>query len=321
MGTSTYWDRKRVLVTGASGFIGRYLVGRLRELSAQVYGSRSPAGRPPTSEVNDLEPDVHRVRPSLVFDIRDAEAVQDAVNEARPDVVFHLAAVGATDPGVEATRALMVNAGGTVNLLQAVRKSDVDRVVLAGTSYEYGARGATGRLDPFNAYSASKVAAWAFGHMYWRAYGLPVVIVRPFQVYGPGQPDKALIPSAIRAALSGEDFPMTGGEQVRDFIFAEDIADGMIAAAEAAGIAGKSLDLGTGIGTSVRSVVDRIWTLADAEGSMRPGALPYRSNAAMDLVADADKTTQLTGWYATTALAEGLQVTMEELEFQMEQRR
>jgi nucleoside-diphosphate-sugar epimerase len=92
----------------------------------------------------------------------------------------------------------------------------------------------------------------------------------------------------------------------------------MIAAAETAGIEGASLDLGTGIGTAVRRVVEQIWELAEAEGNIQPGARPYRTGAAMHLVADADHTAQLTGWRATTPLEEGLRVTLEHLKAQVE---
>lgn len=308
VGRSSRWKHKPVLVTGATGFIGRHLVQRLTRMDAQVY-----AGTSPRETVNMQEIFPQRAPQVLTFDVRHAAAVRDTIEESRPNVVFHLAAVGVTNPSVDPMLALTVNVGGVINLLEALRGSEVERVVLTGTSYEYGACGATKRLDPFNAYSASKVAAWAFGQMYQRAHHVPVVTVRPFQVYGPGQPDHTLISAAMNTALSGEDFPMTLGEQERDFIFVEDVADGMIAAVEADAIEGESLDLGTGTGVAVRKVVEQIWELADAAGSMRPGARPYRTGAAMHLVADADRTARLTGWRATTPLDRGLQATMKHM--------
>jgi nucleoside-diphosphate-sugar epimerase len=309
------WRQKRILVTGATGFIGQHLVTRLEEMDAQVYAGTSPSNEPslPAQE----PPRAERTSRPVPFDIRDPEAVQDVVADVRPDVVFHLAAVGATNPGVDPRLALMVNAGGVINLLEALKGSDVDRVILTGTSYEYGASGTKRRLDPFNAYAASKVAAWAIGHMYWRAHQLPVLTVRPFQVYGPGQPSHTLIPAAIRAAVSGEDFPMTPGEQERDFIFVEDVADGMIATARTVGLDGTSLDLGTGIGTAVRHVVQQIWQLTEAEGRVQPGVRPYRTGAAVHLIADADRTARFTGWRARTSLDEGLRTTMDHLKVQL----
>jgi nucleoside-diphosphate-sugar epimerase len=289
---------------------------------AQVYVGVAPDE--PPERVAALPVQVHR----LTFDMRVAGAVRAAVAEAAPQVIFHLAAVGATDPGVDPDLALAVNAGGALHLLEAVTEcvaqgDTVQRVVLVGTCYEYGAasecraesefgaRQTVEGLDPFNAYAASKVAAWAFGRMYWRAHGLPVVTVRPFQVYGPGQPDHTLIPAAIRAALAGVDFPMTPGGQERDFIYVDDVIDGFLAVAAAPGIDGCSLDLGTGQVHTLRRVVERIWTMTGAQGRVLPGALPYRPGDIMHLAADADRTARLTGWRARVGLDQGLRRTIE----------
>ena len=292
--------KSKILVTGATGFIGQCLVRRLVEAGAQVWTTGLPGEQSPSGVVGHLP-----------LDVRDGDAVRAIVAEAAPQVVFHLAAVGVTDPGVDAALTLEVNVGGTVHLLDALKGRQTERIVLVGTCYEYGAREAVEGLDPFNAYAASKVAAWAFGRMYWRAYGLPVVTGRPFQVYGPGQPSHTLVPAAIRAALAGDDFPMTPGGQERDFIYLDDVVDGLLSAAQAPGIEGCSLDLGTGRVHTVRHIVERIWEMTEARGRILAGDLPYRPGAVMHLVADADHTTRLTGWRARVGLEEGLRHTIE----------
>jgi len=300
------WAGKRVLVTGSTGFIGWRLVGRLSHLGARVYAGTLPADE----FVADSR--TWRVPPRpLAFDLRDAGAVRVAVGDAAPDIVFSLAAVGVTSPPKDPMTALLINAGGVVSLLEALKGREVTRIVLIGTCHEYGQREALEGLDPYNAYTASKIAAWAFGRMYWRASGLPVVTARPFQVYGPGQPPRALVPAAIRAALAGEDFAMTPGQQRRDFIYVQDLVDGLLAVAEARGIEGASLDLGTGTGHTVRGVVERIWQMTDATGQLDPGALKHRPGEAMSLIADAERTYQLTKWRATTPLETGLRATIE----------
>lgn len=294
------WAGKRVFVTGATGFIGQRAARRLVEAEARVYVGAAPDEEP--ERIAGLPGQAER----LIFDLRDAGAVQAAVSRAAPQVVLHLAAVGVTDPGVDPGLALAVNAGGAVHLLEALREQDIQRVVLVGTCYEYGAREAIEGLDPFNAYAASKVAAWAFGRMYWRTHGLPVVTVRPFQVYGPGQPSHTLIPAAIRTALAGGDFPMTPGEQERDFIYVDDVVEGILVAAEAPDVEGESLDLGTGQVHAIRQVVERIWAMTGAQGHVLAGALPYRPGVVMHLAADADRTARMTGWRAQMGLEEGL---------------
>jgi UDP-glucose 4-epimerase len=308
-GWAVDWGATRVLVTGATGFIGRRLVRRLVAAGAPVFAGVAPDEA--SERVAALPEQAHR----LTFDLRDGTAVESALTQAAPRLVFHLAALGVTDPGVDPRLALAVNVGGALHVLEAMRKrasghSDVERIVLVGTCHEYGARETIEGLDPFNAYAASKVAAWAYGRMYWRAHDLPVITVRPFQVYGPGQPERTLIPAAIQKALTGQDFFMTPGEQERDFIYVDDVVEGMVVAAVAAGIDGHSIDLGTGRVHPVYQVVDRVWAMTGAQGCILRGELPYRPGEVKRLVADADRTAQLTGWRAQVSLEKGLGETI-----------
>jgi UDP-glucose 4-epimerase len=294
------WAGRRVLVTGAAGFIGSGLTTLLAGAGAHIWAGVFPED--PSSSDLGLPTQASR----LGVDVRDKESISRAIAEAKPEIVFHLAAVGVTNTSVDAHDALEVNAGGTINLLEALQHQRVERVVLVGTSYEYGAGEAKEGLDPFSFYAASKAAAWAFGRAYWRMLGMPIVLARPAQVYGPGQPQHTLISAAVTSALAGSDFRMTMGEQRRDFVFVDDVARGLLALATAPGIEGKSLDLGTGTLSSVREVVERIWRITDAKGKPLVGALPSRPGEATEVLVDVETTTRLTGWRASITLQEGL---------------
>ncbi len=290
-----------LLLTGATGFIGRWLTARLRRAGVAVAALVLP------DEVDRLP---EGVRP-VVGDVTQRETVMAAVARIRPAAVMHLAAVGMARPALTPTEAVQVNVLGTVHVLEALREvGGVQRVVLVGSAYEYGRRRSDDGLDPFNVYSASKVAAWAFGRVAFNAWGMPVVWVRPFQVYGPGQHARAFVPSAIRAALAGEDFSMTPGEQRRDFVYVEDVVEGMVAAVTAPGVEGRALDLGTGQLYRLLDVVEYIWTLTRARGRILAGALAYRPGEVEALAANVERTRRLMGWVARVGLEEGLRRTV-----------
>ncbi|MBN1875898.1 MAG: NAD(P)-dependent oxidoreductase [Anaerolineae bacterium] len=290
-----------VFVTGATGFIGQHL---LRELLAS--GSNVSALVLP-GEIPLVPAGVH----IYVGDITQAGAITQALRAAQPEAVIHLAGVGQANPGISFTEALRINVAGTIHLLEAARDTgNCTRLVLVGSSHEYGARRNHNGVDPFNAYSASKVAAWAFGRAAYNSWGAPVVWLRPFQVYGPGQRAQALIPAAIHAALTGRDFPMTAGEQQRDFIFVSDVVAGILRAAVAPGIEGRTFDLGAGQLHRVGDVVQQIWTLTGARGHILLGTLPYRAGEVAAIPADVAHSQRLIGWRASVSLEEGLKHTI-----------
>lgn len=292
---------KSVFVTGATGFIGRRLVAHLQALGAEVTALVLP------SEIAQAPSDL-RVVPG---DVTDAASVSALLADVNPTLIVHLAAIGITNPGLPFSEACRVNVGGTLNILEAARSLDtLQRLVLVGSSYEYGGRHTQEGLDPFNAYSASKVAAWAYARAAFNAWGTPVVWVRPFQAYGPGQRARAFIPAAIRAALAGQDFKMTAGKQQRDFIFVDDVIAGLMSAATAPGIEGLSIDLGSGVLTSLDEVVARIWELTHADGRMLIGALPYRPGEVTAIPAAVERTLRLAGWQAEVSLQQGLALTI-----------
>lgn len=288
----------RVLVTGATGFLGQHLVRYLHHsghettlLVREAYGMGHPLP-------DALTPIREQLR--LVYaDLRNYRLTSRALEEAQPELIIHLAAAGVTNPYLSVHTALRHNLTSAINLLRAAfeRRRSTQRVVVARTP---------GETKPENPYQASKAAAWKFCQMYARQMQWPINGAKIFQAYGPGQADNTLVPSAFAAATDGRNFPMTSGLQERDWIYIDDVVRGLVTLAEKGIEAGKSIDLGTGQTTTVLEVVKAIYALVDQGGQPVPGALADRPGEAGRHVARAQETEERIGWRAATSLSAGL---------------
>ena len=293
----------RVLVTGATGFIGRFLTPRLvtgSNTAVTLLLRESRSGKP-------LPPELAPFRPQfdvVYADLRNFQLTARAVREARPETVIHLAAAGVTNPFLNIHPALRHNLEGTLNLLRACfqKPSGIKQLIIARTP---------GELSAMNTYAASKAAAWTFCQMFARTQKWPVTGAMIFQAYGPGQSGQNLVPSAIQAALAGQDFPMTSGTQERDWIYVEDVISGIMAMYGRELPPGTTIDLGTGKTASVAEVVSRIYELAGGPGRPRPGLLPDRPGEVSRQVADKARTKALIGWQTAVSLPQGLAKTIE----------
>ncbi|MBE2221777.1 MAG: NAD(P)-dependent oxidoreductase [Anaerolineae bacterium] len=295
----------RVLITGSTGFIGRFLVPQLiqKPETATSAGSvtvtlllrETYSGRPLPAPLNQLRPQFNIV----YADLRNFNLTVRAVREAKPDAVIHLAAAGATDPFLGVETAVRHNLTGTINLLRACfeKTFGVQQFIVARTP---------GELLGINTYAASKAAAWEFCRMYARTREWPIYGGMIFQAYGPGQPERTFIPAAFRAALAGEDFPMTAGTQARDWIFAEDVAAGFSAMLGQPLAPATTIDIGTGTATSLIDVATLIYQTVNRGGRPLPGTLPSRPGEDPTQTADAANTQELIGWQAGISLVEGI---------------
>lgn len=290
-------NRPRILITGATGFIARSLVpallgkADLTLLVLEEFGSGL-----------SLPPPLNKTRPvvDVVYaDLRNYQLTARAVRQARPDKVIHLAAVGVSDPFLPVNTAVSHNVTGTLNLLRACFESDhnVQQLIVARTP---------GERTAMNVYAASKAAAWAFCRMYARTAAWPINGAMIFQAYGGHQPPHLLLPAALRAALAGEDFPMTNGQQEKDWVHIDDIVGGFEALLEADLPPETTVELGCGETHSVLSAVEEVYRIVGRGGRPQPGALPDRPGEEPRQVADADKTAELIGWRAGTPLTAGI---------------
>ena len=295
----------RLLVTGATGFIGQHLVPQLLAANHDVaillrenYGMGEP-----------LPPRLATVRPHLqtvYADLRNFNLASRAVREANPERVIHLAAAGVTNPFLRPEVALRHNLTGTLNLLRACfeKRTTMRQALVARTP---------GERSAMNVYAASKAAAWNFCQMYTRTQKWPLIGAMIFQAYGPGQPPQTFVMAAFRAALAGRDFPMTVGRQQRDWIYVEDVVQGLAAALAADLSPGTTVELGTGRASSLLGVGKQIYEIVGRGGRPRPGALPERPGEAATQIADAARTANLLQWQAPTTLEQGLRALHQHL--------
>lgn len=304
------WHGKRVLVTGAGGFIGSHLVRRLVAEGAQVQALLKKEES--TWRLEDI---LDRLD-VCEADITDLPSLQSVFSRFNPQVIFHLAAL------VDASRSwdLVVpmattNVLGTVNLLTALKHSPFEMFVNTSSSEEYGDALSPCREDqrelPLSPYSFSKLSITHFCQMAVKAFDLPITTVRLFPTYGPLQESAMFIPSAIKGLLVEKEFSMSPGEQKREFNYVDDVVEAYLKVAVCSDARGEVLNVGSGIPYRVREVIDIIQKLTGDGGTVNVGALPYRKGEGMESFCDNLKLRQLTGWSPRVSLEEGLRLTVE----------
>lgn len=257
---------EQVLVTGAAGFLGAHLCRRLAATGAVVHGVSQ---QPRQAGAGD------GVTRWWQADLRDPAQAQAVVAAARPGLVYHLASrvTGARDPAV-VRPTLEDTLLTTVSVLAAAEATGRPRVVLAGSMEEPPA----GHLDtPSSPYAAAKVAAAAYGRLYAGLYAMSVVQLRIHMVYGPGQRDVTkLVPATIRALLRGEPPQVSSGRRRVDWVYVEDVVSSLVCAGTVPVAGHAEFEVGTGVRTSVRDVVETLVRLTGARVRPRYGVLADR---------------------------------------------
>jgi dTDP-glucose 4,6-dehydratase len=312
--TTSNWIGRKVLVTGAGGFIGSHLTERLARLGANVralvrYTSSGGWGWLEESGVKDSIQVV-------LGDIKDYFLVRDAMDDR--EVVFHLAALIGIPYSYRAPQSyLQTNIEGTMNVLEAARSLATGRVVCTSTSEVYG----TAQYVPMDEahplqgqspYSATKIAADKLAESYYLSFGLPVTVARPFNTYGPRQSTRAVIPTVITQALSGSEVRVGSLLPTRDFNFVADTVEGFLCAANSDAAIGEVINFGSGHEISVGQLVETVGallgknlTVVSEDQRMRPEASEVQR-----LCADARKAEQLVGWKSRVSLEDGLRQTI-----------
>ena len=318
-------EGRTVLVTGADGFIGSHVVERLVSEGARVRAFCVYNSRGSTGWLEEAPPAVRGALDVRLGDIRDAAFVEEATRGV--DIVIHLAALIAIPYSYVAVESFVdTNVRGTVNVLEAARRAGVQRLIATSTSEVYGTPDdlPIRETHPYNAqspYAATKVAADQLALAFHRSYELPVVVLRPFNTYGPRQSERAVLPTMLRQLLAGQREIRLGRlDTRRDLTYVGDTVDGFIRAATAHDIDGRVIQLGTGRSETIgelfeiaRRLIGTDATVVQDPSRMRPDA-----SEVMVLLSDPSLARELLGWEARTGLEDGIAATIDWLRGQPE---
>jgi UDP-glucose 4-epimerase len=293
---SNIFFEKRVLVTGATGFIGGHLCEALHLLGARLSAIA----------LDTAPPSFIIVERYLTIDLQNYKAVQEVISEIQPEYIFHLAGLVTASRDRELILPMLQNnLTNTVNLLMATLEIPGSRVVITGTAEEPEVE--KNNAVPTSPYSASKMAGTLYSRMFHKLYNLPVVIARPFIVYGPRQHSSKLIPHTILSLLHNEQPEITSPDRVCDFIYVLDIVRGLLKIACGHIWEGEVVELGTGKPIAIR---DALGLIKDLVGS--PLDFNYSSTNTVEypIVANLQKTIEQVSWQPMWSLEEGLMETI-----------
>ncbi|HJU04728.1 MAG TPA: NAD(P)-dependent oxidoreductase [Nitrospiraceae bacterium] len=300
---------KRVLVTGAAGFVGANLVRALLQQGACVHAVVRP-----TSDLWRL----HDIQASLTVhraDLTNFRAIQAAATAASPHIVFHLAAPsGRPIRRAEREAYLRTCVLGTSNLLEATADLNLHRFVHLGSSTEYGPKDHPMReqdtLHPCTFRGMTKAAATLVCQQFARMTAQRIVVLRSFFIYGPWDSGTPLIPTVIRAVLQGSPIALTATSYRRDFVFVDDVVDACLLALDGQPVPGELINVGSGTGWSNREVADTVQAICDRSVDVRMGAHVSHATDTTDWIADIQKAQTVLGWAPRHTFRQGLEKTV-----------
>ena len=311
------WKGRKVLVTGAGGFIGSHLVNALVGAGAEVrafvrYNSRGDPGM-----LRTLSPEITQQVELVAGDLRDEDALRAAVKGC--ERVFHLGALISIPYSYKhPAEVASTNMMGTLNMLLACRDLGIERLVHTSTSEVYG----TAQVAPISEshplqgqspYSASKIGADKLAESFYCAYDLPVITVRPFNTYGPGQSGRAVIPTIITQALTRDTIQLGNLETTRDFTYVDDTVAGFLRAAESDSGLGGVFNLGTGEEIAIGDLARMILSMTGRQAKIetKTQRLRPRKSEVMRLISDNTRAREVLGWTPQVSLKDGLTRTIE----------
>jgi len=300
--------RKTILVTGASGFIGANLVRKLIEERYIVHIITRPA-----TDLWRLNEIKHRLNIYKTL-YTDKDKIRKIVAKVAPVYIYHLAAYGNNHTQSDLYKMIDVNIISLVHLLTAAKQIPYELFVCLGSSSEYGFKSKPMRendlLEPASFYAATKAGATHICSVFARLYSKPIVVIRPFSVYGPYEEKSRLIPAVILSSLKNRAIPVTTGHEMRDFIYIKDLTDALLKINKLKKLSGKAINIGSGKQYSTREIVMTIHKLMQSKSIINWGAYPSHSWDTSFWQADTALAKEILDWKTRYSLKKGLSETI-----------
>lgn len=312
-----HWSRKKVLVTGAGGFIGSHLIERLIDLGADVKGFVRYNSRNDWGLLEIIPPQKLDSLQIVSGDLQDFDAVFSAVRDV--DVIFHLGSlISIPYSYIRPRDTIENNILSTLNILTAARDLGVEKVVHTSSSEVYGTAlyvpiDEKHPLQGQSPYSASKIGADKIAESFYCSFDLPVATIRPFNTYGPRQSARAIIPTIITQAIEQEKIKLGSLFPTRDYTFVKDTVNGFISTAESKSSIGEVINIGSNFEISMGDLAQRISSLLNKDIEITQDSSRVRplKSEVKRLWCDNAKAKRLLGWEPQVSLDEGLKETIE----------
>jgi nucleoside-diphosphate-sugar epimerase len=300
--------KDRILIVGGTGFIGKHIVKEALVRSLQVT-IISKNHRALSDRIKDVE--------YLTTDISKQDNLYNQLKDRAFQYVINLGGyVDHSNYSSGGDMVFNVHFNGTKNLINCINKDSLKSFIQIGSSDEYGANVApqneSQRESPISPYSFAKTSTTHFLQMLYRTEHFPVIVLRPFLVYGPGQGMERFIPQVIKGCLEGKKFPTSEGKQLRDFCFIGDFVQSIFCSIDNTKAFGEVINIASGEPISIKNVVTKIQDIITT-GSPQFGEAAYRSGENMELFADIKKAKKLLNWQPKISLEEGLKKTIDDI--------
>lgn len=301
------FDCKKVLITGACGFIGSHLVARMLQENANVYAFIKSE-----SDIWRLKEVINDLRVFHV-DLRNPKEINKHLLQVKPDYVFHTAAYGVDSRQNNPFAAAETNIMGTLNLIESIAGVGCAKFINIGSGAEYGRKSGLIReespLDPVNIYGSTKAAATIIAHQLARRYSLDIVTLRAFSIFGEKEAGYRFFPYIILSLIKNKEPNLTGCIQYRDYSYVKNLIGGLILAATS-DLKNEILNFASGAVHQLKYYVDAIYKLMNPDKKPSFGAALYRANELWKVEPDISRIRELLNWEPKISFFEGLEETI-----------